>query len=61
MVGSCWNCKPEPILMLFRVGDPTFALPCPRCGCKEVHAKRPATDDEIPAADAEPLPGREAK
>lgn len=52
MIGSCWNCDTEPILMLFRSGDRTSVLDCPRCGCKEVHAIRHATDDEIPEAAA---------
>lgn len=52
MVGACANCQTGPILMLFRAGDPVMPLDCPRCGCKTVHAKRYATDDEIPGADA---------
>lgn len=52
MVSSCLNCGTEPILMLFRSGEPTFPLPCPRCGRKRVHARRTATDDEVPEAEA---------
>ena len=48
MIGRCYNCKTAPILMLYRVGDRSDILPCPTCGCRDVHAERPATDDEIP-------------
>jgi hypothetical protein len=54
MVGSCWNCKAEPVLMLFRAGERAEVLKCPTCKVKAVHAKRLATDDEIPAAEATP-------
>jgi len=36
------------ILMLFRAGDPTATLDCPRCGNRRVESQRIATDDEIP-------------
>lgn len=52
MVGSCSNCMTDPILMLFRAGDPVDTLTCPRCKVPAVRAKRAATDDEIPATDA---------
>lgn len=59
MVGSCYNCTSGPILMLFRAGDRVAVLPCPRCGVRDVHAKRAATDDEVP--DGEPASGADAE
>ena len=51
MVGTCTNCGVTPVLMLFREGDPTGYLDCPRCGCRySIMPTRLATDDEIPAA-----------
>lgn len=51
MVGVCLNCGTEPILMLFRAGDPTNRGNCPKCECHNtVMVKRLATDDEIPEA-----------
>lgn len=50
MVGSCWNCKAEPILMLFTEGHESSRGTCPTCGCDQVRAERLATDDEIPEA-----------
>lgn len=51
MVGHCTNCGTEPVLMLFRAGDPKCDLDCPECGVwKAIHPDRKATDDEIPAA-----------
>lgn len=40
MVGSCFNCQAEPVLMLFRAGERVEALECPVCRVKAVHAKR---------------------
>ncbi len=41
MVGKCWNCNSEPILMLFRSGDKAGILDCPVCGVyHSVHATR---------------------
>lgn len=51
MIGKCWNCTADPILMLFRAGERTMPLDCPLCGCREVRAVRRATDDEIPEGD----------
>jgi hypothetical protein len=51
MVGRCLNCHVEPILMLYRAGDPAVKLDCPRCGFwGGVDPQRMATPDEIPAA-----------
>ena len=51
MVGFCWNCKADPILMIFRAGDKANDLDCPVCGVyQKVHPQRLATPDEIPAA-----------
>ena len=51
MVGACRNCQTEPILMIFRAGDPARSLDCPACGnYNSVHARRIATEDEIPVA-----------
>lgn len=53
MVGACYNCGAKPILMLFRLGDKSASLDCPRCGnWHSVHPLRLATDEEIPAAEA---------
>jgi hypothetical protein len=52
MIGRCWNCQTDPVLMLFRAGDTAGVLKCPTCGCNEVHAVRLATEDEIPEAGA---------
>lgn len=54
MIGRCYNCKTEPILILYRVGDPAALAGCPVCGNSDsVHAFRLATADEIPAASSE--------
>ena len=51
MVGRCWNCGTEPILMLFRAGDKKAELDCPVCGNHwSVHPQRLATADEFPEA-----------
>lgn len=50
MVGYCTNCRTEPILMIFRVGDKAVRLDCPVCGNHAVEPQRRAADDEIPAA-----------
>lgn len=51
MIGRCYNCRAEPILMLYRSGDTAAPLECPNCGVyASVHAQRLATDEEIPAA-----------
>jgi hypothetical protein len=52
MVGSCWNCKAAPVLMLFRAGEPVEILKCPCCKVEAVHAERRATDEEIPAPES---------
>ncbi len=50
MIGTCRNCGSNPILMLFREGDPVSALDCPICGCwHTVDSQRLAMADEIPA------------
>jgi hypothetical protein len=55
MVGRCANCQANPILMIFRAGDPVRPLDCPVCGVwHSVYAGRLATDDEIPVPDATP-------
>lgn len=49
MVGSCWNCNAEPILVLYTEGHEASATDCPVCGCSgKVHVNRLATDEEIP-------------
>ena len=53
MVGTCLNCGTKPILMIFRAGDPTAKLDCPRCDNRSVESQRIAGEDEIPA-DAHP-------
>lgn len=51
MVGNCWNCGQNDVLMLFRKGDPSYHdRECPKCGYRSLKAKRLATRDEIPAA-----------
>lgn len=51
MIGSCYNCKAQRILMLYRAGDKAAPLDCPTCGnFQSVRPSRLATDDEIPAA-----------
>lgn len=58
MIGVCYNCGAEPILMIFRAGDAKRALDCPVCGCwSRVNAKRLASDDEIPDAVSSPREG----
>ena len=53
MVGSCWNCKTQDILVLFRAGDPSHEQDCPVCGnYHSVHVTRLATLDEYPEAAA---------
>lgn len=49
MLGVCYNCGTE-VLMLFRIGDETSILDCPTCGCRRVHSKRLATNDETSEA-----------
>jgi uncharacterized Zn finger protein (UPF0148 family) len=54
MVGTCLNCGTGDILMLFRAGDKAGVLDCPVCGVwRSVRPNRLATDDEIPAAEAQ--------
>ena len=56
MIGSCYNCKTDGILMLFRAGDKAGNLDCPVCGnYNSVHSHRLATEDEIPAAEPSPV------
>ncbi len=51
MVGKCWNCGTEPILVLYREGDPAASVDCPVCGNRnKVHTTRLATAEEIPAS-----------
>jgi hypothetical protein len=51
MVGRCWNCHAQPILMIYRAGDKASTLDCPVCGNdRSVHPSRLATDEEIPVA-----------
>ena len=51
MVGKCWNCQTEPILVLYTEGHEADAVDCPACGCsRKVHVTRLATDEEIPVA-----------
>ena len=51
MVGSCYNCKAAPILVLYRWGDNAEPVNCPMCGkYNSVHVTRLATPDEIPVA-----------
>jgi ssDNA-binding Zn-finger/Zn-ribbon topoisomerase 1 len=53
MVGRCYNCQADPVLMLYRSGDRACPLDCPKCGnYQSVRPSRLATDDEIPAAEA---------
>ena len=55
MVGSCYNCKAAPILVIYREGDKAEPVDCPTCGnYNSVHVTRLATPDEIPAAQDEP-------
>jgi hypothetical protein len=51
MIGTCWNCKATPILMIYRSGDPAVDQTCPLCEVRDrVYPFRLATPDEIPAA-----------
>ena len=52
MIGRCSNCQADPILMLFRAGDPAVRLTCPACKVREgVSPQRRATDEEFPEAE----------
>lgn len=50
MIGRCYNCGLDPILILYRSGDKAAKQNCPACGNHDkVEPYRRATDDEIPA------------
>lgn len=49
MIGRCSNCHTNPVLMLFREGDPALSLTCPVCkNWHTVNIQRHAEDHEIP-------------
>lgn len=51
MVGVCYNCHQDDILILYRAGDKAVEADCPVCGNdRKVWPKRLATADEIPVA-----------
>jgi hypothetical protein len=50
MIGTCTNCRTEPILGLFSVTHEASGGACPVCGCERLMWKRLATEDEIPEA-----------
>lgn len=54
MIGRCYNCKAEPVLVLFTEGHEAYRVKCPTCRVRDsVNVSRLATEDEIPEAVAE--------
>lgn len=48
MIGQCYNCRTDQIIMTYRSGDRASPLNCPVCGVsKSVHASRLATDEDL--------------
>jgi DNA-directed RNA polymerase subunit RPC12/RpoP len=50
MVGKCYNCGAEPVLVMFTERHEKSEVPCPTCGTRRVNVSRLATPDEIPNA-----------
>jgi len=51
MIGRCYNCGTENILILFSAGHEHSKQTCPVCKCWwQVYPQRLATPDEIPEA-----------
>jgi hypothetical protein len=49
MIGKCWNCQTDNIVILYRAGDRAAPKDCPVCGVwHEVRPYRLATEDEVP-------------
>lgn len=49
MVGSCYNCHTEGIVILYTATHEAGRVDCPVCGCwRKVYPERLATEDEVP-------------